>query len=165
MDTCEQGVGVYKLVAEPLAAPCPSFLTKINRGKGTMIQKWAIQPSSMQMNGQMHSSRERPIKCLKTMEKNYEYWIQTNDEYLIGSVAATCVIIDSSQSSPKYFWLLCKIPHKPGHLGSPASAIQGCCLGIERCCHRLHQEGHCPRQSATSRGSPQNSNPQGDSGC
>lgn len=88
-EACKPGVGVYKLVAEPLAAPCPSFPTKFNGGKGTMIQRWATQPSSTRMNGQMHSGHERPIKCLKMMEKNYEYRIQKNDDHLIGSKAAT----------------------------------------------------------------------------
>lgn len=54
-----------------------------------MIQSWATQPSSTRMNERMHSGHERPIKCLKTMEKNYEYRIQKNDEHLIGSKAAT----------------------------------------------------------------------------
>lgn len=80
----------------------------------------------------MHSGLERPIRCLKRIEKNYEYLIQKNDKPLIGSKAATWVIIGaSSQSTLKYAWHFHKAPHKPGHLGSPASAIQGCCLGNE----------------------------------
>lgn len=80
----------------------------------------------------MHSGLERPIKCLKRIEKNYEYLIQKNDKPLIGSKAATWVIIGaSSQSTLKYVWHFCKASHKPGHLGSPASAIHGCCLGNE----------------------------------
>lgn len=61
-------------------------------------------------------------------------WILNSDKWWKSNWLSSCYLSDNNflQSSPKYFWLLRKVPHKPGHLGSPASAVQGCCLGIER---------------------------------
>ena len=50
------------------------------------------------------------------------------------------------------------VPRRPGHMGSPASSIQGYCPWMNErasyCCHCQPGEGHCPGQGATSRGAP-----------